>query len=237
VCRPRPGDAAPPQSAGPAAAGFVAAGHAAVRKGLALLEAAPEKPEPEQRDVPPERAPPWSADWLAAVFRRWTALDGSPETVGAVPGYALAERVGTVEAAPRGDPGLIGACRALIRLHLLDDPRAERTREPDTFEDALSRRLGDYGRSGAAGFWSSIARLGAPHPAAPRLRPQPRPPAADGRFRRQCETIFREILAGPEDPAVGWLLDRIATLAAAVGKRRKDSRVPDLLTGCGASRR
>ena len=58
----------------------------------------------------------------------------------------------------RGDPGLIGACRALIRLHRLDDPRAERTRAPDAFEDALSRRLRDYGRSATAGSRRAQAR-------------------------------------------------------------------------------
>jgi hypothetical protein len=60
-------------------------------------------------------------------------------------------------------------------------------------------------------------------------------------------TAFREILAGPEDAAVGWLLDRIAALAgtetdavaatarrrtaltAEIAKRRRDSQVPDLL--------
>jgi hypothetical protein len=60
-------------------------------------------------------------------------------------------------------------------------------------------------------------------------------------------TAFREILAGPGDAAVGWLLDRIAALAgtetdavaatarrrtaltAELAKRRRDSWVPDLL--------
>ena len=238
----RPGAAAPPRSAGPAATGFAAAGLQAVLEGLALLDAAPEPGEPEERSESPERAPPWSAGWLAAAHRRWAALDGAD----AVPGDTLDEGVGAVETALRGDAGLIGACRALIRLHRLNDPRVERTRAPEAFEDALSRRLRDYGRPGVAGFWPSVARLGAP-----------------ALLRRACAldhvhlplaaglasdaTAFREILAGPEDAAVGWLLDRIAALAgaeidalaatarqqaaltAAIGNRRRDSRVPDLL--------
>jgi len=240
-----PGVAAAPRPTAPAAAGFAAAGLKAVLEGLALLDTAPEPAEPEgQGSEPPERAPPWSAGWLAATYHRWAALDGSPEP--AVPGDALDEGIGTVEIALRGDPGLTGACRALIRLHRLDDPRAERTRAPDAFEDALSRRLRDYGRSATAGFWPSVARLG-----------------ASALLRRACAldhvhlplavglasdaTAFREILAGPEDAAVGWLLARIAALAeaeidalaatarrqaaltAAIGNRRRDSRVPDLL--------
>ena len=241
----RVGAAAPSRPTGPTAAGFAAAGLKAVLEGLALLDEAPEPAEPEgQGGAPPERAPPWSAGWLAATYHRWVALDGSPEPV--VPADALDEGIGTVEIALRGDLGLTGACRALIRLHRLDDPRAERTRAPDAFEDALSRRLRDYGRSATAGFWPSVARLG-----------------AAALLRRACAldhvhlplavglagdaTAFREILAGPEDDAVGWLLVRIAALAeaetdavavtvrrqaavtAAIGHRRRDSRVPDLL--------
>src|SRR3954469_11056984 len=116
-----PGVAAAPRPAAPAATGFAAAGLKAALEGLALLDAAPETTEPEGHgDEPPERAPPWSAGWLAATYHRWAALDGSPEP--AVPGDALDEGIGTVETALRGDPGLIGACRALIRLHRLDDP-------------------------------------------------------------------------------------------------------------------
>lgn len=241
----RVGAAAPSRPAGPGATGFAVAGLKAVLEGLALLDDAPEPAEPEGHGgEPPERAPPWSAGWLAATYHRWAALDGSPAP--AVPGDALDEGIGTVETTLRGDPGLIGACRALIRLHRLDDPRAERTRAPDAFEDALSRRLRDYGRSATAGFWPSVARLG-----------------ASTLLRRACAldhvhlplavgfasdaTAFREILAGPEDDAVGWLLVRIAALAetetdavaattrrqaaltAAIGNRRRDSRVPDLL--------
>ncbi|WP_157599428.1 hypothetical protein [Skermanella aerolata] len=243
----RVGAAAPSRPASPAATGFAAAGLEAVLEGLALLEieTAAEPAGSEERGAPLDAGPalPWSGGWLMALHRRWAGFDGQPEAGDA---GVFDDGAGLVEATLRAEPGLTGGCRALIRLHRLDDPPAERMRAPDAFEDALSRRLRDYGSSATAGFWPSVARLGA----AALLRractlDHVHLPLAVG-FASDA-TAFREILAGPEDDAVGWLLVRIAALAetetdavaatarrqaaltAAIGNRRRDSRVPDLL--------
>jgi hypothetical protein len=222
--------------------GFAAAGLRDVLEGLALLDA----PAGESGDAGPQTAEapgagatlrPWSPEWALAAFQDWLAVEGRPDTLHDAAADAVAEGLRAVDRALAGAPGLVGAARALLHLHHRDDPPLRpRVPRPDPFENPMLRDLRESARAAAAsGFWATLARLAAP-----------------ALLRRACgldhahlplaaalataPAVFRVLLAGPEDEAVGWLLARIANQAGTeldvlAANTRRDAARRESLAG------
>lgn len=233
-----PAAAGLPPSASPPPCGLAADGLRAALEGPALVtEEAIAATIPSILTFAPERTAdktptlmPWTAPWAMAALSGWTRVQGRPG-----PDAEAADAVSTgLEAVARtlaAAPGLDGALRVVVQLHHRTDPPLLRRGSPDPFEPPLAQRQRQDAQACAStGFWTLLARLAAP-----------------SLLRRACglnqaelplvvslaatPALFRTMLVAPEEEAVGWLLDRVASQAKAELERL------DALEGRAAARR